>query len=121
MFKSTELKNSWLKSPGLKLGVEKSGVVMTFNLFTSLYAHSADRDWECYKKLVDDHVEENKDVHEISWQLMNREPGMNAKVMMGGGEKTMRMREDSSQTKDDDYSDDYGNYHCYTEDKYDFQ
>ena len=94
---------------------------MVFNLSASLYAHSADRDWECYKKLVDDHVEGNKDVHEISWQLMNREPGINAKVMMGGGEKTMRMREDSSQTKDDDYSDDYGNYHCYTEDKYDFQ
>ena len=73
--------------------------------------------------MEDDHVdlENNTDIHEIAWQLMNREPGMNAKVMMGGGEKTMRMREDSSQTKDDDYSDDYGNYHCYTEDKYDFQ
>ena len=71
-----------------------SGVVMSFNPFVSLYAHSADRDWECYKKLEDDHVdlENNTDIHEIAWQLMNREPGINAKVMMGGGEKTMRMK-----------------------------
>ena len=69
-------------------------VVMSFNLVGSLYAHSADRDWECYKKLEDDHVdlENNTDIHEIAWQLMNREPGINAKVMMGGGEKTMRMK-----------------------------
>ena len=52
-----ELKSSWLKSTGLKLGVEISGVVMSFNLLGSLYAHSADRDWECYKKLEDDHVD----------------------------------------------------------------
>ena len=44
-----------------------------------------------------------------------------AKVMMGGGEKTMRTKEYSSQTKDDDYSDDYDKYHCYTEDMYDFR
>ena len=58
-----------------------SMVVMSFNLFGSLYAHSADRDWECYKKLEDDHVdlENNTDIHEIAWQLMNREPGINAK------------------------------------------
>ena len=36
MFKSLELKSSWLESPGLKdlglkLGVEKSGVEMSFN------------------------------------------------------------------------------------------
>ena len=43
---------------------------------------------------------------------MNREPGINAKVMMGGGEKTMR--KDSAQTKDDDYSDDYDHYHCHS-------
>ena len=83
-----------VESPELKLRVEMSGVVMSFNPFGSLYAHSADRDWECYKKLEDDHVdlENNTDIHEIAWQLMNREPGINAKVMMGGGEKTMRMK-----------------------------
>ena len=118
-----ELKSSWLKSTGLKLGVEISGVVMSFNLLGSLYAHSADRDWECYKKLEDDHVdlENNTDIHEIAWQLMNREPGINAKVMMGGGEKTMRMKEESSRFGDDDYSDDYAGYHCNTEDKYEFK
>ena len=87
-----ELKSSWLKSLGLKLGVQMSRVAMSFNPFGSLYAHSADRDWECYKKLEDDHVENITDIHEIAWQLMNREPGINAKVMMGGGEKTMRMK-----------------------------
>ena len=69
-----------------------SGAVMSFNPLGSLYAHSADRDWECYKKLEDDQVENITDIHEIAWQLMNREPGINAKVMMGGGEKTMRMK-----------------------------
>ena len=50
---------------------------------------------------------------------MNREPGNAAKVMMGGGEKTMRAKEDSEkQNKDDDYSDDYENYKCYTKDMY---
>ena len=52
---------------------------------------------------------------------MNREPGINAKVMMGGGEKTMRMKEESSRFGDDDYSDDYAGYHCHTEDKYEFK
>ena len=74
------------------LWVEMSGAVMSFNPLGSLYAHSADRDWECYKKLEDDQVENITDIHEIAWQLMNREPGINAKVMMGGGEKTMRMK-----------------------------
>ena len=35
------LKNSWLKSPGLKLGVEESGVEMSFNLFKNILSDEA--------------------------------------------------------------------------------
>ena len=83
----------------------------------SIYAHSADRDWECYKNLVDANVEGKKAVHEIAWQLINREPGNATKVMMGGGEKNLRPKE-INQTRDDDYYTNYKGYKCYTEEKY---
>ena len=54
----------------------------------SLYAHSANRDWECYKDLLDTFNNDDDipdDVHDIAWQLMNQDPGRNIKVILGGG------------------------------------
>lgn len=47
----------------------------------SLYAHSADRDWECNKPAVGGGL----DSKDITWQLVNQDPGRKAKVVMGGG------------------------------------
>ena len=90
---------------------------MTHATPASIYAHSADRDWECFKNLEDANVEGKKDVYEIAWQLFNREPGNATKVMMGGGEKNFRLKE-INQTRDDDYYTNYKGYKCYTEEKY---
>ena len=42
----------------------------------ALYAHSADRFWECDKKVPDDAPD---GVHDVTWQLMKHEPGTNIK------------------------------------------
>ena len=79
----------------------------------SIYAHSADRDWECYKHLVDNKVEVKKGIREIAWQLFYREPGNATKVMMGGGEKNFRPK-GMYQTNGKGYN----FYKCFTEEKY---
>merc|ERR1719414_936361 len=43
----------------------------------SLYAHSADRDWECYRHL--EKVDVQDKVEDIAYQLMNNEPGTKMK------------------------------------------
>ena len=48
----------------------------------ALYAHSANRDWEC---LIPDDVENSKDAKDIAWQLINESPGNKTKVILGGG------------------------------------
>ena len=47
----------------------------------SLYAHSAFRDWECNKIGQDGAL----DSTDITWQLINGNPGKKAKVILGGG------------------------------------
>ncbi len=47
----------------------------------SLYAHSANREWEC-DRVMHDHANATKD---ITWQLVNTDPGKKAKVVLGGG------------------------------------
>ena len=87
---------------------------MTHATPASLYAHSADRDWECYRHIKhEDDLPEG--VHEIAWQLMRNEPGKNIKVILGGGLKTMLPKgDDEWRSNDDDYQNDY-DYKCYTE------
>lgn len=77
----------------------------------SLYAHSADRDWECYQDIEDENLPQG--VHEIAWQLMYEQPGNRSKVMLGGGRKAFRMK------SDDNVRGDYDDYesNCYTKDK----
>ena len=86
---------------------------MTHATPASIYAHSADRDWECYKHLVDNKVEVKKGIREIAWQLFYREPGNATKVMMGGGEKNFRPK-GMYQTNGKGYN----FYKCYTKEKY---
>jgi len=47
----------------------------------SLYAHSADRHWECNKPGIDTPLASE----DITWQLVKQDPGRKAKVVMGGG------------------------------------
>jgi alkaline phosphatase len=48
----------------------------------AMYAHVADRDYECDKKLPQNSP---KGVHDITYQLVANDPGRKAKVVMGGG------------------------------------
>ena len=82
----------------------------------SLYAHSADRDWECYRHLEKVGVQDK--VEDIAYQLMNNEPGTKMKVILGGGRQTMLPKKEDPETLniDDDYSNEY-TYHCYTNDR----
>ena len=48
----------------------------------ALYAHSANRDWEC---LIPEDVENSEDGKDIAWQLINESPGNKTKVILGGG------------------------------------
>jgi hypothetical protein len=54
-----------------------------------MYAHSYDRDWECDTMFFEDENNEGIDkpegLYDIAWQLVNREPGNKAKVVLGGG------------------------------------
>ena len=79
----------------------------------SLYAHSADRDWECYQHLEQVGVQDK--VEDIAYQLMNNEPGTKIKVILGGGRKTMLPKQEDPKTFgiDEDYSNEY-TYHCST-------
>lgn len=47
----------------------------------ALYAHSADRKWECNKKFPNGSL----DSTDISWQLIHTDPGRRVKVALGGG------------------------------------
>ena len=51
----------------------------------ALYAHVASRDYECDKNLPEDSP---KQVEDITYQLVNNDPGRRAKVVMGGGIKS---------------------------------
>ncbi len=77
----------------------------------ALYAHSADRFWECDKKLPEGAPE---DVKDISWQLIHNDPGNKIKgnysislktfiiflifkpVMLGGGRSSFIPEEDQT-------------------------
>lgn len=54
----------------------------------ALYGHSFDRDFEC-DSILDDIAPEDipEGIHDLAWQMIHAEPGINAKVMMGGGKK----------------------------------
>ena len=76
----------------------------------SLYAHSADRDWECFQDIEDEEFADS--IPEIAWQLMYSDPGKNAKVMLGGGLKGFRTKSEDTRGDYDDYTS-----NCYTKDK----
>ena len=77
---------------------------------SAMYAHSADRDWECWHDLEKDKVEDK--THDIAWQLMNQEPGKSLKVMLGGGRAAFRPKSEEREITDDDYS-----WDCHTQER----
>ena len=62
----------------------------------ALYAHSANRDWEC---LIPGGIENNENVKDIAWQLINTSPGNKAKVILGGGYPAFEPRPDDMPRK----------------------
>ena len=48
----------------------------------ALYAHSANRDWECQ---IPEDIENYDKVKDIAWQLIHTSPGNRSKVILGGG------------------------------------
>ena len=58
----------------------------------ALYAHSANRDWECQ---IPEDIENYKKVKDIAWQLINTSPGNRSKVIMGGGYPAFYPRPDN--------------------------
>ena len=52
----------------------------------ALYAHVADRAWECDRKAVDKNNKTN--IEDINLQLVRRNPGRYAKVVLGGGRES---------------------------------
>ena len=69
----------------------------------ALYAHVADRDYECDKELPPGSPKEAKD---ITYQLVNNDPGRRAKVVMGGGIKSWLSKEEHENNwKQDPYND----------------
>jgi len=47
----------------------------------ALYAHTANRDWEC----EDEMGSAATVTKDITWQLINTDPGRKVKVVLGGG------------------------------------
>lgn len=78
-----------------------------------LYAHTADRGWECDQDLPSDRP---SDVHDITWQLVRQDPGRRMKVVMGGGRSSfLPLKPDNSTKTRWDYEDD--DWECRREDQ----
>jgi alkaline phosphatase len=69
----------------MKLRIIFKGFVTTTRIShatpAALYAHSAERYWECNKKFSNGSL----DSTDITWQFINNDPGRRAKVALGGG------------------------------------
>ena len=78
-----------------------TGIVTTTRIThatpAAMYAHTAERDWECFLDLQRAEEELSETVanktHEIAWQLINEAPGKNLKVMLGGGKSAFKPKE----------------------------
>lgn len=75
-----------------------------------LYAHSANREWECYQAI--EGLNLPPFVHDIAWQLMNQHPGNSTKVMLGGGLKAFKPKSVDPGPIDEEYSS-----KCYSKDQ----
>ena len=91
-----------------------TGIVTTATIShatpAALYAHTANRNWECDKKLP---LNSPKGVEDITYQLVANDPGRRAKVVMGGGIKSWISKEEHEKNwKQAPYDD-----HDHTKDK----
>ncbi len=62
----------------------------------ALYAHTANRDWECEKEMGSA-AGVTKD---ITWQLLFNDPGRKAKVILGGGRSSFLPKTATADTED---------------------
>ena len=82
-----------------------TGVVTTTRIThatpASMYAHTAQRDWECWNELKKDEVETK--TTDIAWQMINEKPGKDLKVMLGGGKSAFKPKQELKDGYDSDY------------------
>jgi len=90
---------TWAQNAGMDTGIVTTARV-SHATPAALYAHTANRDWECEKEMGTA-ASVTKD---ITWQLLNTDPGRQVKVVLGGGRSSFLPDE---QTDDHwDYDDD---------------
>jgi len=72
---------SWAQDAGMATGVVTTTRI-THATPAALYAHTANRNWECDSKMPDDRPET---VLDIARQLVERSPGNKTDIVLGGG------------------------------------
>lgn len=77
---------AWAQEAGLATGFVTTTRVMHATP-SALYAHTADRGWECESKLSDD--ARKNGCKDIARQLIENVPGKNINVIMGGGRQCL--------------------------------
>eukprot|EP00095_Tigriopus_kingsejongensis_P005973 maker-scaffold48_size466083-snap-gene-1.22 protein:Tk05973 transcript:maker-scaffold48_size466083-snap-gene-1.22-mRNA-1 annotation:"salivary alkaline phosphatase" len=75
---------TWAQQEGMKTGIVTNHRI-THGTPAALYAHTADRSWEC-----DDKIPKPNDVMDIGLQLVSQKPGLGANVIFGGGDISLR-------------------------------
>ena len=73
----------WAQDAGKSTGIVTTARV-THATPGALYAHTAERDWECDMKEKEP-PNRLPSKHDIAWQLVNTAPGNKTNVVMGGG------------------------------------
>ena len=71
---------------------------MTHATPSGLYAHTANRDWECDTQVPLEHRSDSL-CKDIARQLVEDEPGRNIRVILGGGRQVFEPAEDDGSTK----------------------
>ena len=76
----------WAQDAGKDTGIVTTARV-THATPAALYAHVANRDWECGIPLTSAADQDIRDpeARDVAWQLVNTKPGNRTKVILGGG------------------------------------
>jgi len=85
----------WAQDAGKDTGLVTTTRV-THATPAGLYAHSANRDWECDSQIP---LKDRQHCKDISRQLVEDEPGRNIKIVLGGGRATFTAAKDDGSTK----------------------
>ncbi|XP_066597583.1 alkaline phosphatase-like [Prorops nasuta] len=84
---------SWAQAAGKATGFVTTTRV-THATPAPLYAHSADRKWECESRMPPNATR----CKDIARQLIENEPGRNIKVIMGGGRQTLKSNVEATES-----------------------